>query len=193
MWSMGIIHSFLEKKKFPPSRKNYNTLAGSCQGQFKIQQMMFMILAVFLLFILVGLFFIRFQVAGIKESYSDLQTTKAISSLEVISSLPELSYSSSEVLTLDEDKLKILTQKEKTEYEDFWPVSSIKVYKIHPQIKEVIKCPSFDCNYYDIYDSGLEDKKEYSTFVSICTKKRSQGYVYDYCEIGKIVVGVKNA
>jgi hypothetical protein len=162
-------------------------------GQFKIQQMAFMILAVFLFFVLVGLFFIRFQFSDINESFADLQKEQALSSLRIIANMPELSYSSSLDFTLDEDKLKVMSSNFSSDYEGFWPVASVKVYKVFPQFDEVVRCPAAHCNYYEIYDSGQKSTKEYSTFVSLCKRVREGTYTYDSCEIGKLSVGVKNA
>ena len=65
---MGMTLSFLEKKKFPRSRKNYNSLAPlRVRAQMKIQQMAFMIMAVFFFFVLVGLFFLGIQFRGVGE------------------------------------------------------------------------------------------------------------------------------
>ncbi|MFA5061141.1 MAG: hypothetical protein WC494_02410 [Candidatus Pacearchaeota archaeon] len=157
-------------------------------AQMKIQQMAFMILAVFLFFILVGLFFLSIELRGIKQKATILNEEVVISSLQVISDMTELSYDSKESLTLDEDKLRVLPTI--SEYDSFWGVSSIKVYKIYPA-REIIKCPAQNCNYYEIYDNGQKNVKEYSTFISICKKVKELGYVYDRCEIGKISVGVK--
>jgi len=160
------------------------------RAQMKIQQMAFMLMAVFLFFILVGLFFLNLQFRGIKKSAAQLQKEDAITSLETLADMPELNYNSQEEMTLDEDKLKILSGNLGKEYEDFWPVASIKVYKIYPAFDEVIKCPSPNCNYFEVYDNGQENTQEYSAYVSICKKVKEIGYVYDKCEAGKLVVGV---
>lgn len=157
-------------------------------AQMKIQQMAFMILVVFLFFILVGLFFLSIELRNIKQEAGILNEESAISSLQVISDMTEFSYDSRETLTLDEDKLRVLSAI--SGYDSFWGVSSIKVYKIYPADK-MIKCPAQNCNYYEIYDGGQKNVKEYSTFVSICKKVKEVDYVYDRCEIGKISVGVK--
>lgn len=188
---MEMILSFLEKKKFLLSRKNYNSLARSRQGQFKIQQMAFMILAVFLFFVLVGLFFMRIQFSDINRSFAELQRESALSSLSIIANMPELSYSSSEEFTLDEDKLTIMASTFSSDYEGFWPVASVEVHKVFPRFEKEIKCPALDCNYYEIFDSGQKSIQKYSTFVSICRRVKEGNYYYDWCELGKLSVGVK--
>ena len=161
------------------------------KGQMKIQQMVFMILAVFIFFALVGLFFLRLQLGGVNSGAAQLQKEQTISSLAVIVNMPELSCSSKEEFCLDEDKLNVMAGGFGEDYEEFWPVASVKVYKVYPLFDEVIECPALNCNYYEIFDNKQENIKEYSTYVSICKKVRDSGYVYDKCEIGKLVAGVR--
>lgn len=160
------------------------------RGQMKIQQMSLMILAVFLFFVLAGLFFLRIQFRGLKGDASHLQKEQSISSLEVIADMPELNYDSSDSMTLDEDKLRIMPGTLGDDYSSFWPVASIEVYRIYPKFDKIKECPGPDCNYYKIYDNGQKNKKTYSTYVSICKKVKESGSTYDRCKIGKLVVGV---
>jgi len=190
MWNMGMTLSFLEKKKFPRSRKNFNSLA-SLKGQMKIQQMAFMIVAVFFFFVLVGLFFLEIQFKDIKSGAAQLQKDQAISSLKVIADMPELNYNSRESMMIDEDKLKIISGSFGLDYDLFWPVASVGIYKIYPAFNEIKKCPGLGCNFYEIYNSEQKNVKTYSTYVSICKKMKEYGSVYDRCEVGKLVVGVK--
>jgi len=161
------------------------------KGQMKIMQMAFMIVAVFIFFVLVGLFFLSIQLGNIRGNAAQLQRDQAISSLRVIADMPELNYDSRESMTLDEDKLRIMSGNLSRTYDLYWPVASIGVYKIYPEFDEEKRCPGTDCNYYEIYDSGQGDVETYSTFVSICKKMKESGSVYDKCEVGKLVVGTK--
>jgi hypothetical protein len=160
-------------------------------GQMKIQQMAFMIMAVFLFFILVGLFFIGIQFKDVRGSVAQLQKEQAISSLRVIADMPELNFDSSETMTVDEDKLAIMSGNFSAGYDVFWPVASIGVYKIYPKVDPPKKCPGVGCNFYDIYNSGQRSNKTVSTFVSVCKRVRESGSAYDKCEVGKLVVGMK--
>ena len=146
-----------------------------------------MILAVFFFFVLVGLFFLAIEFRDVKKGAEELRVEQTISSIKVIADMPELNYYG-ENLAVDEDKLIAMSG---VNYEGFWPVVSVKVYKVYPSFKNVIKCPGLNCNYFEIYNSGQKSTKEYSSFVSICRKVKEFGYVYDRCEIGKIVLGVK--
>jgi len=161
------------------------------RGQMKIQQMAFMILALFLFFTLVGLFFLRIEFGDLEKSSRELEKDSTISSLEVISNMPELNCDSRKRLCLDKDKLDIMSSEFGSDYELFWPASSVKIYIVYPEQKSLIECPRANCNYFNIFDNGQTNKQEYSIYVSICEKTKKEGYVYDNCDIGKLVVGVK--
>jgi len=158
-------------------------------GQMKIQQMAFMLVAVFLFFMLVALFFLKIQLSSIKGNAEELEKEQAISSIKVIANMPEFNCGSRQNLCLDKDKLKIMSTEFKESYENFWPIASIKVYTIDSN--ELKKCPGVDCNYFEVYESGQTNSKEFSTFVSVCEKLKENGYIYDKCEIGKLSVGMK--
>jgi hypothetical protein len=148
------------------------------KGQLKIQQMAFMIIAVFIFFVLVGLVFLVWQFGGTKGSFEDLQKEQAISSLSVISDMPELSFDERKSFQLDEDKLIVMSSFSE-DYKDIWPVASVKAYTLDP------------FSSYVIYDSGQTRVREYSTYVSICKRVKEFGSVYTKCEVGKLSVGVK--
>ncbi len=160
-------------------------------GQMKIQQMTFMILAVFLLFVFVGLFFINWQFKDVKKSFEELSKEEAISSLEVISDMAELNCDQSRRLCIDEDKLMIMASDFGKAYETFWPVSSIKVYKIYPAFDKVTRCPALNCNYFEVFDNKQKDSREFSSFVNLCKKLSENDFIYERCEIAKLVVGMK--
>jgi hypothetical protein len=156
----------------------------------KIMQMAFMIVAVFFFFVLVGLFFLGIQFKDVKGSAAQLQKEQAISSLRVIADMPELNYDFSEAVTLDEDKLRIMSGNFSRYYDEFWPVASVSAYKLWPVATELKECPGVGCNYYKLYDNEQSNVKTYSTYVSICKKVKESGFVYDDCGIGKLEVGV---
>jgi len=169
-----------------------------------------MIVAVFFFFILVGLFFLAWQSRSLTTNFEDLQKEQALSSIEVIANMPELNCDSEKSLCLDEDKLNVLTGNLSNDYNDFWPVESVRVYRIYPAFSESgkKKCPSLECNYWEIYDSAQElneqdeskdsstsheSSQEFSSYVNICKNMKEAGYVYSKCEVGKLVVGARLA
>jgi len=161
------------------------------KAQMEIQQMVFMIIAVFIFFTLVGVFFLTIQMSQLRGDAAKLQKEQTISSIKTIADMPELNFDSSESMTIDEDKAIVMSGSLGEDYADFWPVASIDLYKVYPEFEKPIKCPAPNCNYYQIYDNGQTNKQQYAAFVSICSKQKESGSVYKRCDIGKLVVGVK--
>ncbi|MGK0209512.1 MAG: hypothetical protein ACI83O_000789 [Patescibacteria group bacterium] len=159
------------------------------KGQYKIQQMAFMILAIFFFFILVGLFFVGFQSANARTGFANLQEEKALAALKVIADSTELSCSASEDWCIDADKL-IAFGEQSALYADYWGVASIAVLSIFPNSNtgDLIYCPAPGCDYYILYDNGQQDIQTFSAYVNICTKiDRS----HTHCEMGQLILGVK--
>ena len=160
-------------------------------GQMKIMQMSFMIVGVFIFFVLVGLFFFVIVFNDVRSEAEALAREETISSLGVIAAMPELNYDYREALSVDEDKLRVMLGEAGEDMAEFWPVASLEFYKIYPAFDDVIDCPAPDCNRYEILDSGQNSTEKFSSYVSICSRIKESGSVYDRCEVGKIVAGIK--
>ncbi len=159
------------------------------RAQFQIQQMVFMIVGIFIFFILAGLFMISIQYRGLYKSAEAIQQDKTTIALSTVPELTEFNYPyySSNGLTLDKDKLLVLASQNEL-YDDFWPFESIEVLIVYPKQEELITCPALNCNYFKIYNSGETEIEQYADFVSICQKMPNN---LDKCEIGKLLIGVK--
>lgn len=163
-------------------------------AQFKIQQMAFMIIAVFIFFTLVGLFFLQLSLGGIKSSAQQLEREQMIASLISLTGLPEVSCSDKTSNCVDEDKIYILGDEAYNQiYKDFWPIAEIRVYRINSNFSDYgeIKCPQSNCNYYEVYDSGQKAVQRQSTYVSICRTSRKDKSVFQECELGLLSIGMK--
>jgi len=161
------------------------------RAQIRIQQMVFMIVALLFFFILVGLFFIAYQFRDVSQNFDDLQREQAISFLQVMRNMPEFGYSSKDSransVCLDLDKISLIAGRI-GEFSALFPVASIKILEAF-STKEII-CPAKDCNYYIIYDSGQKNIEEQEIYTCLCSK-RSENYIaYDKCVLGRVIVGV---
>jgi len=129
------------------------------KGQLKIQQMAFMLIAVTLFFVLVGMFFLTIQVSKIRKTAEVLEEKNAL----------------------------LLVTKLAKKYEDFWGVSNIQIRKIYPAgIKECNIGNYPNCDIIKIYDGEITE--EYSNFVSLCRKESFEGSSYNKCELGRLMV-----
>ena len=161
------------------------------RGQFKIQQMAFMLLAVILFFILVGLFWLAVQYRTLHKQATQLGESRAVLMSEFVSQSSEFSCGSKDgQYCVDTDKLMIL--KDRKVYSKFWPVSYIKVRRIYPTQEET-ECNKNNypnCSVYNIYkNEKIESQGAVGSFVALCRYEKIQGHATRICELGKIIVG----
>jgi len=162
------------------------------KGQLKIQQMAFMLIAVTLLFVFVGLFVLGIKFSGLKQSATELEEENAMLLVSKLTNSPEFScgevfaFGSSDCI--DADKVMIL--KDIKNYERFWDVNEIKIKRIYPA-QEDVECTTEnypDCNVIEIYSDDSENRNYKSNFVSLCRKENSDDGIYDKCELAKLLV-----
>lgn len=163
------------------------------KGQYQIQQMAFMILAIFFFFVLVGLFFMGWQVMNLRSGHARLQEQKALSALKVIADSSEFNCDSSEDWCIDKDKLTAFSENAEL-YRDYWSVASVELLIVHPPRREnmgsndePVLCPDLGCDYYVLYDSGQKNRKLYSAYVSVCEDVDRSHRI---CELGRLMLGV---
>lgn len=162
------------------------------KGQFKIQQMSFMLMAVVLLFILIAMFFVVYQSKSLKNLATESEKNKVVLMSKVISGSTEFSCVNKE-FCIDTDKLIVL--KNNSVYKEFWPVAYIKVRKIFPQSEDLTftecnKANYPDCNLYNVYENKkIVSKSSIDSFVSLCRKDKVNEYLSEICELGQIEIG----
>lgn len=149
----------------------------------KIQQTAFMLLAITLFFVLIGLFILVFRFSSLRESATLLEEKNALLLVEKLANSPEFScgdvFRSQRISCIDLDKTLAL-RKNIDQYSGFWGVSNIEVIKIYPEVEEI-----------PIYSSGTTGYTV-SNFVAICSKDFSGENIKDKCELAKLVVGYES-
>lgn len=160
------------------------------KGQIKIQQMVFMLIAVIMFFALVGIFVLSFKFSNLKESAAALEEENAKLLVSKIANSPEFSCENAfgnKIDCIDADKAMMLKNKLK-EYKDFWGVSNIEILKIFPEGEVICTSQNYpECNRI-IFDLEKTTGTYVSNFVSLCRKESFKGSVYDKCELAKIMV-----
>ena len=157
------------------------------KSQMKIQEMSFMIIAIFVFFVLVLLFYLSFSLSSLKENVDTSTRSKNILLLEFLAGTPEFSCPYSETTCVDEDKL--LALKNHPAYSTFWDVKGLVVERIFPFQNRTIECNQANypnCNKYTLVIPKNETISD-SSFVSLCIREQ-QTYTYTKCDIGKIIV-----
>ena len=155
----------------------------SKKAQMKIQQTAFMLLAITMFFVLVGIFVLVFRFSSLKESATILEEKNAMLLVEKLANSPEFAcgnaFGSSRISCIDEDKVLAL-KNNIDKYEGFWGVSSIEIIKIYPELETI-----------QIYSEG-NTGYTFSNFVALCKKASLDGKIYDKCELAKILVGYES-
>ncbi|MFH1500644.1 MAG: hypothetical protein ABIE22_01735 [archaeon] len=161
-------------------------------AQLKIQQMAFMLMAIVLFFILAGLFYLTIQASSLAKRSALLEQEEAVRLASMLANSPEFSCG---VNCIDMDRM--LALKDRAAYDYFWPVSSIEVRKVYPAEGREIECDMGNypnCNLLTVYDEEAQSERTAESYVALCRREKQEGYIYNRCEIGKLLVGyrVKN-
>lgn len=163
------------------------------KAQMKIQQMAFMLMAVFFFFALVGMFVVVFKFSGLKESAAILEEKNAILLVSRLANSPEFtcgnSFGSAKVNCVDADKIMVLKD-HIGDYSGFWGVSNIEIRKTYPAVSEEIICTRSNyprCNIIQIV-SNETSGTGVSNFISLCRKESLEGSSYNKCEIARLIV-----
>lgn len=152
------------------------------KGQFKIQQMSFMLLAVCLFFALIGIFYVTIQQKNLRGVAGDLSRNRAIIISEFISGMSEFSCGS---YCIDMDRMLVF--KNKTQYKDFFPndIAYIKIAKISKEEKECNKMNYPNCSYFKFEYRKSNKTSGEGSFISLCRHDEKGRF----CELGKIIIG----
>lgn len=162
------------------------------KAQLKIQQMAFMLLAVVLFFVLVGLFWLMFQSKDLKKESTYLKENQAAIMAGFISQSSEFACAGeSGAYCIDADRMIVLENK--TAYKEYWPVSYIKIIKVYPKQEKEIICNRInypDCNVFNVYENKkIESRSFIGSFAALCRNDKVEGYAVKICELGKINIG----
>lgn len=178
-------YSGKEKKPIAFSRKMKS-------GQLKIQQMAFMLIAVTLLFVLLGLFVMNFMFSDLRQTASELGEKNALLLVTRLANSPEFScgdaFGSSGVNCIDADKV-IMLRENIERYGEFWGVAEVKIRKVYPSGNTECTAGNYpDCDVITIYSEESNKGADYSNFVSLCRKDDYEGETYDKCELARLMV-----
>jgi hypothetical protein len=163
------------------------------KAQMKIQQMSFLLIAVFLFFALVGMVVVTVMMSDIKNSATDLREQNAKLLASKIANSPEFScgyvYGDKKSDCIDEDKVMVLKDNI-DKYKNFWGVSSIEIRRIYPKWtltkdKECTETNYPNCNIITLISSQGFDK---SNYVALCRKEKYRGEIVNKCEMAKIII-----
>ena len=162
------------------------------KGQLKIQQMAIMLLAVTLLFVLVGMLFLMFSLSSVNDAAEALKEKNSLILTTRLANSPEFSCGKSfgieRTSCIDFDKVMMLKE-QASKYEEFWEgVSNIEIRKIYPENPVLCNIGNYpDCGIIRIFSSEIK-RTSVSNFVSLCRKAVVDGEIYDKCELARVVI-----
>lgn len=154
-------------------------------SQLKIMEMSFMILALFLFFVLVALFFLSSFTYNLKKEANILYQEGTITTLGRLADTTEFNCGKHLCIDLD----KVMALKSMDSYDEFWQFAGLKIKRLYPPIEGEIECSSSrseNCNTFTIKSLGSNKASDWS-FVSLCRIESREGNPYKKCELGIII------
>jgi len=160
---------------------------GYSKGQFKIQQMAFMLVAVVVLFVLVALVYFSIQLRTIKEGANNVASEQSLQMVRTLKSTPEFAWTADSChACVDLDK--VLALKDQRVYNGFWNIPFLKVRLLDGNIKDV-ECTRSnypDCNTISLVNQSTSYRSD-RAYAALC-RLTEEGTV---CSLGTISVGAK--
>ena len=157
------------------------------KGQFKIQQMAFMLIALIVFFVLIALLYFTVQLRSVKNNANDVFYSQAVEITNSLKSTPEFAWTADSCHScVDFDKA--LALKEQRVYSGFWSTPFLKLRILDGNIKDV-ECTRQnypECNTILIVNQSESYRAE-RAYVSLC-RTTNEGAK---CSIGAISVGAK--
>jgi len=157
------------------------------RGQFKIQQMVFVLIAVIILFGIVSVFFVSIRFGSLKSGVEDQRKEAVFEQVRKMAGTPEFIWTSSESCASCVDMDKLILLKNRTSYKGFWKdISLLKVSRVYPAYSGECTLGSYpECNSITLVQG--DNYESYESFVSLCRYDGEIGGTR--CEMGKIIMG----
>lgn len=168
---------------------NYSIVRSS-KGQIKIQQMAFVILGFVIFFGLVVMLFISFNLSSLRGDAERIKAEGALQTVQSMTGSPELAWTL-EDCSVCADRDKAMALKNNSAYSTFWDdsIGLVQIKQIVPAVqdRECTLDNYPDCSTITIFKSDSFYTTQ-ETFIALC---RFDG-VEKRCDLGKILLGVKN-
>lgn len=160
------------------------------KAQMKIQQMAFMLIAIIIFFVLVGLFALSMSFGGLKEKKAALDEKNALLLVSKLANYPEFScenaYGGDKIDCVDFDKVMIL--KKHPEYLEYLDLKNVEIKKITNDEEVVCTLQNYpDCNFLSLFEESNQGDDK-SAFISLCRKGSFEGATYNKCELARLIV-----
>ena len=158
------------------------------KGQFKIQQMVFVLVATIIFFAIVAVFYVSIRFNSLHSDVDDQRKEAVLEQVRKIAGTPEFIWTSADDCAACVDFDKIFLLKNRTAYQGFWSeIALLKVSRVYPryQTDECTLSSYPRCNSVTL--TQKEGFESYESFVSLCRYDELLGG--SRCEIGKVIIG----
>ncbi len=163
------------------------------RAQMKIQQMAFMLMAITIFFVLVGMFVLIFTLSDVKKSAEELDQKNAMLLVTKLANSPEFScgnsFGNNKINCIDADKAMVLGDSI-SKYLGFWGsgIGNIVIRKIPAGENRECKNANYpDCEIINLFSKEISGFPA-ENFITLCIKGESTGGVYNKCEIAKLII-----
>ena len=158
------------------------------KGQFKIQQMVFVLVATIIFFAVVAVFYVSIRFGSLRSDVEDQRKEAVLEQVRKIASTPEFIWTNWEDCSACVDMDKVFLLKNRTAYQGFWnEIALLKMSRVYPRYgTEECAANSYPrCNSITLKrEEGFES---YEAFISLCRYDESASHVI--CELGKVIMG----
>jgi len=158
------------------------------KGQFKIQQMVFVLVAILILFGVVSVFFISIRFNSLHDEVENQRKEAVFEQVRKMAGTPEFIWISSDDCAACVDMDKLILLKNKTSYKGFWKdISLLKISRVYPtyQTEECSLISYPKCNSITLVQG--DNYESYESFISLCRYDGDIGQTK--CDLGRIAMG----
>lgn len=159
------------------------------KGQMKIQEMAFVLIAIFIFFSLVGLIYFSIRLAGLREDVTLQREESAKETIRKIAEIPEFSWAEcSQCIDAD----KILALKSMNIYKKFWDLDYLMVERVYPNSGSDAECTKInypECRTITLINATKEIGIPISSYVALCRFDNNEQNIK--CELGRIYASIR--
>jgi len=158
------------------------------KAQLKIQQMAFVLVAIFIFFAFISLIYVSIRMNFMKKQAVNLEADKAMEFAQKMTGVPELKWSQQCDSCIDLDKAMML--KNRTVYNDFFGLDHLSFEIIYPVItdKECITGNYPNCNKLTLISKSSYDTAS-RAYISLC--RWDQETNNEMCYLGAVYASGK--
>ncbi len=157
----------------------------SSKGQFKIQEMAFVLVALMILFALIAVIYVSLRVSSLRQGVEGQQDEQALLLARKLATTPELAWLATTCAhCIDTDKALML--KQHRNYNSFWDVDYLAIEWVVPALEGECTPQTYpSCKTITIINRSRGTPV--SSFVALCRHEEgAQGTMH--CTLGKILV-----